>query len=89
MPIIKSAKKQMRQSRKRQARNYATRDEVKEAMKKTLSLAKSGNVEEATKSLPGAYKVIDTAAKKNIFHKNRAAHKKSQLAHAVATMQKK
>jgi small subunit ribosomal protein S20 len=89
MPIIKSAKKQMRQSRVRQKRNNATRTRAKEAEKNTLNLVKEGNAEEASKSLQVAYKAIDTAAKKNIFHNNRAARKKSKLAHAVAGLQKK
>lgn len=89
MPVIKSAWKQLRQSRVRHKRNYAVRVQVKEVVKKTLQLAKSGDAASAAKSLQSAYKIIDTAAKKHIFHVNRAAHKKSRLAHAVGVLTKK
>lgn len=38
------------------------------------------NKEEAQKILNSVYKLIDKACKKNIFHKNTAARKKSKLA---------
>lgn len=79
----------MKQSRVRQERNYETRVQVKEVVKKTLQLVKSGDVAEASKSLQSAYKLIDTAAKKHIFPANRAARKKSRLAQAVGALQKK
>lgn len=89
MPVIKSALKQLRQSRAHHTRNYATRVQVKEVVKKTLQFAKAGNSEEAAKSLQSAYKIIDIAAKKHIFHTNRAARKKSNLARAVSAIGKK
>ena len=45
---------------------------------------KEGKKDEALKLLPKVYKVIDTAAKKNIIHKNNAARKKSLYARMVA-----
>jgi len=78
MPVIKSAKKKMRQAIVRTERNKATRSELKTYMKKFMTLAKS-NTEEAQKLLPKAFKVIDTAAKKKILHKNNASRKKSLL----------
>jgi len=83
MPIIKSAKKQMQQSRKKRARNFPIRSELKTTYKKALDLIKEGNIEEAKKFLPFAYKIIDMAAKKNIIHDKNAAHKKSRIARAL------
>jgi len=82
MPIIKSAKKKARQALTHFDRNQATRTKVKTFMKKVLTLSKT-KPEDAKKLLSEAYSVIDTAAKKNILHKNNAAHKKSLLARSV------
>ena len=69
----------MRQAVKSQARNYKTRVDLKKIIKDVLKLAKEGKIAEAEKLLPQAFSVIDTAAKKNIIHKNNAARKKSRL----------
>lgn len=83
MPVIKSAKKKARQAIVRTERNKATRTKVKTFMKKVVTLSKT-NLEEAKKVLPLAYSAIDTAQKKNIFHRNNAARKKSLLARTIA-----
>lgn len=89
MPVIESAKKQMRQSLKKRARNTPVRSELKSVFKKALLLLKEGKVEEAEKFMAKAYSVIDTAAKKNLIHKNNAARKKSRLAKTLASAKKK
>lgn len=83
MPIIKSAKKRVRQAKKRRDRNFPIRTKMKTYMKKVLDAVKAGNKDEAEKALKPAYKIIDTAAKKNIIHKNNAARKKSMLARRI------
>jgi small subunit ribosomal protein S20 len=82
MPVIKSAKKKARQALKREERNKGVRTQVKTFIKKVTTLSKTNN-EEAVKLLPIAYKVLDTAAKKHLIHKNNAARKKSLLARSV------
>lgn len=84
MPIIKSAKKRVKQAEKRRQRNYPLRSLMKTNMKKVLTATAQGNKEEAEKLLPGTYKIIDTAAKKNIINKKNAGNKKSRLARAIA-----
>lgn len=86
MPLIKSAKKRMKQAEVRRQRNYPVRSSMKTHMKKVLVLAKEGKKEEAEKLLPVTYKIIDTAAKKNIIHSNNADRKKSRLARTVANI---
>jgi small subunit ribosomal protein S20 len=86
MPIIKSAKKRVKQAEKRRQRNFPVRSSMKTHIKKVLLLAKEGKKQEAEKELPTAYKIIDTAAKKNIIHNNNAARKKSRLAKTVANI---
>lgn len=88
MPVIKSAKKQMRQAIKRRARNAPLRNEVKTVYKKQLKFIADGKVEEAVKFMPTAFSVIDMAYKKNLLHGNNAANKKSRLALALSKLQK-
>lgn len=86
MPIIKSAKKRMKQNIVRAERNKSTRSQAKTYMKKVLTAVKEGKKEEAQKGLSMAYAMIDTATKKNILHPNTASRRKSLLARSVAGM---
>ena len=72
MPIIKSAKKKLRQDKKRAARNVVAKTKVKEAVK---SVKKTPTKEGVSK----AYSALDQAVKKKIIHKNKAARIKSQI----------
>lgn len=73
----------MRQTQTRTERNKSTKTMVKTFEKKVMVLSKS-HPEEAKKLLPKAYKVMDTACKKNILHKNTVARKKSKMAKAIS-----
>ena len=72
MPIIKSAKKRVRVAAKATIRNSKTKRLLKVAMK---LFGKSPVAETAS----SAQSAIDTAAKKGIMHKNKAARLKRQL----------
>lgn len=87
MPIIKSAKKRMKQNIKRRARNFPVRSELKTLLKKELGFIKDGKIEDAQKLLPAVYSIIDMACKKQILHPNNAARKKSRLARALNELQ--
>lgn len=89
MPIIKSAKKRMKQNNKARARRFPVRNEMKTLFKNGLKLIKDGKAEEAAKFMPKVYSIIDTACKKDIIHKNNAARKKSRLARALNELQTK
>ncbi|MFA6917629.1 MAG: 30S ribosomal protein S20 [Candidatus Gracilibacteria bacterium] len=89
MPVIRSAKKQMRQNNKRRAQRFPIRNQMKTTYKKAIDLLKNGKVAEAEKLMPTAYKVIDMAAKKHIIHKNNANRKKSLLARGLSALQGK
>jgi len=84
MPIIKSAKKRAKQSLVRQGRNYNVRTAVRKSMRIVMDACKEGDKSTAEKTLSAAYKAIDTAAKKNVLHKNTAARRKAMLARNVA-----
>jgi ribosomal protein S20 len=77
MPIIKSAKKRVRVAEKQSIQNSKTKRSLRESMKAfhaSLSAKK-----DTTKAQAEAYSAIDTAVKKGIISKNKAARKKSQL----------
>jgi len=88
MPVIKSAKKRMRQNVKRRERNFPIRSRLKTLIKRQLTLSQEGKFEEAKKHLPAVYSMIDTAVKKNILHSNTAARRKSLLARALNDAEK-
>ncbi len=82
MPIIKSAKKALRQSFKRRKMNIKKTEAFKGAIKAVNafkgSAAEKG--EEAKAVLAKAYKALDKAAKTGVIKKKTAARKKSRLA---------
>lgn len=79
MPIIKSAKKRARQTESRTIRNVKTKRTLREAIKSFTQAVATGKAEAITDAQKKANSAIDTAAKKNIIHKNKAARRKSQL----------
>ena len=83
MPNIKSAKKRVLVNAKKTEQNKAIRSAVKTEMKKVESLIKANKLEEAKAALAAAYKAIDSACTKNIYHANNAANKKAKLAKKV------
>lgn len=85
MPIIKSAKKRVKVSAKAATRNAKTKRTLREAVKSFHAALTGGKQNEISEAHSKANSAIDTAAKKNVIHKNKAAHKKSQLAKAAKT----
>lgn len=83
MPITKAAKKALRQSKKRRARNVRRKNAFKDIIKNIRKLALENKKEEALKLLPKAYKALDKAAKTGVIEKNTAARKKSRLTKLV------
>ena len=72
MPVITSAKKKMRQDKKRTRDNFRVKEEYRQAVR----VAKE---KPTKKSVSHAQSVIDKAAKRNIIHKNKAARLKRQI----------
>ncbi len=79
MPIIKSAKKRMRQDQKRREQNRAIQRRIKTVSGKLSQLINQKKTEEAKKKLPKVIALMDKAASKGIWHKNKAAREKSKL----------
>jgi small subunit ribosomal protein S20 len=72
MPVIKSAKKKLRQDIKREKINDLLRKTFKAAIKEAQ---KSKTAEKIRKAVV----LVDKAVKKNLIHKNKAARIKSSL----------
>lgn len=80
MANIKSAKKRIAVSAKKQLRNKSVRSATRTAVKKVCLAVEAGDKAQAAEAHRLAVKAIDQAASKGIYHKNTASRKKSQLA---------
>src|SRR4051812_36151406 len=80
MPIIKSARKRVKVAQSANLRNYRTRREMREAIKTFSKALVSKNVKQITEAERAAASAVDTATKKDIIHKNKAARIKARLA---------
>ncbi len=77
MPVIKQAIKKVRQDRRKAQINL----KVKTAYKKAVSAFRKGP---STAGLKAVYTALDTAAKTNVIHGNKAARLKSRLSKLIA-----
>lgn len=77
MPIIKSAKKRVRVANKAAIRNSKTKRSLKGAIKAFHAAVTSGK--DVSKAQSEAQAAIDTAVKKGVIHKNKAARQKKAL----------
>lgn len=78
MPLTKSAKKALLTDKRRKAENDITRAKIKSALKGAKIGIRDG-AENISELVSKAYSELDTAAKKNVIHKNKAARLKSRL----------
>ena len=83
MANIKSAKKRILVTSKRQARNRHIKSSTKTAIKKLTAAVGTGQNSEVQNLLSQATAAIDKACSKGVYHKNTAARKKSRLAKLV------
>ena len=79
MPNIKSAKKRVITSAKKNANNTLGKSSMKTAIKKSERAIKAKDKEQAEENLKVAIKRIDKACASGLIHKNKAAREKSRL----------
>lgn len=79
MPITQSAKKALRQSKKRYLANQKKKAELKTAIKIFKKLVLADKPKEAQKQLRTVYKKLDKAAKTHLIKKNKSSRLKSRL----------
>jgi len=84
-----SAKKRVRQNRKRRAINRARKSQVKTQIKHFEAALKSGDLQAATEQFRLAVKKLDKVASTSTMHKNTAARKKSRLAKKLNALKAK
>jgi small subunit ribosomal protein S20 len=75
-----SAKKRIRQNRRRTERNRQQRSKLKTAIK---GVVKAEDAESATTAFRRASALLDRFSTRRLVHPNKAARKKSQLARIV------
>jgi len=83
MPRLKSAKKQMRQSRAHRVRNRAQRTTLRTAIKRVRVAASKAAAETAYQL---AEQLLDRAARRGLIHRNTAARNKSRLRAVVSKL---
>lgn len=88
MPNKKSAKKRMRQNKKREARNRAAKSTMKTLIKKSVALIAAGDVENAAPLVRETQSFIGRLWKRGIVHKNKMRRLQSKLMKKFAAQQK-
>ena len=83
MPITKSAKKALRQNKKRRARNLKQTDIMKKELKTFKKFVEAKNKKDASVALPKVYKTLDKAVKNHLIASNKAARLKSRFTKTV------
>lgn len=101
MPIIQSAKKQLRQNKKRKARNDHFKNLYSESRRLFEKAVKEGDSKTAREILINKkdkdgkttkawlQSLIDKLAKKNIIHKNNASRKKAKYSWMLKALEVK
>jgi len=85
MAHSRSARKRIRQNRRRRLRNRSRKSRVKTAVRAVLERVSSGADPAALDALyRRAASELDRAAKRRVIHPNAAARKKSRLARRIA-----
>jgi len=79
----KSCKKRIRQNEPKRERNRWYAKTMRNAVRDLRAMTDAGEAKEKLKS---TFKLIDTVAKRNQIHQNKAANLKSKLTKFVATL---
>ncbi|HUC95817.1 MAG TPA: 30S ribosomal protein S20 [Candidatus Saccharimonadia bacterium] len=80
MPIIKSAKKRVKVTKRATAKNLKVKRSLRAAVKDLRSAVSASNSKNISDSKRRVQSNLDKAAKKGIMHKNKVARKQRQLA---------
>lgn len=89
MANLKSVKKDIRKSRKRQLQNATQRTRLRTYDKKIRALVLEGKLDEAQTTFRLYAKYLDRAGKTNLIHHGQADRKKSRIALLIARGKKK
>lgn len=78
-----SAAKRHRQSEKRRIHNRIVRSRVRTSVKRVLEAVEANDRQKAENAYQEFTSLIDSAARKGVYHGNTAARKKSRMAKKV------
>lgn len=84
MPITSSAKKALRQSKRKKAFNERRKRLYRDAVKEFKKAIAAKDFDAAKSILPKVYQTLDKAAKGNTIAKNKASRTKSRLTHSLS-----
>ena len=88
MPNIKSAKKRVLTSKRKNDENVLVDSRMKNSIKKLEKTVKDGDKEKSAELLNTTLRNIDKAQNIGLVHKNNAARKKSRLTKKVNSINK-
>ena len=86
MPNTASAKKRLRQSIDRRARNRSTKTSIRTLTRKIREAITAKDVAKSEADFGTLVKKLDRAAGKNVIHANAAARTKSRLTKAIKSI---
>ncbi|AIU33210.1 MULTISPECIES: 30S ribosomal protein S20 [Corynebacterium] len=86
MANIKSQKKRVLTNEKARLRNKTIRSAVRTEIRKFREAVAAGDKTAAETQLRVASRALDKSVSKGVFHRNNAANKKSNMAHALNKM---
>jgi ribosomal protein S20 len=86
MPIIKSAKKRMKQAATAKARNQNTKRSLRAEIKGLMAAIEAKDTKKAAEALKKVQSNLDKTVKKNVLKKNTAARKLSRLTDQVKAL---
>ena len=86
MPNNESAKKRVRQTAKRRARNRWRKTDIKEQIKAFHNAVREHDVEKAEAEFRKVCSVLDRVATTSTLHRNTAARRKSRLSRRLKNM---
>lgn len=84
MPITKSAKKALRQNKRRKENNINRKKKSKELIKSAKLLVSQKETKKAEELIPQIYKALDKSVKSGIIKKNTASRRKSRIVKMIA-----
>jgi small subunit ribosomal protein S20 len=89
MPIIKSAKKALRSSKRKRVFNLVRKDAISKNVKSFKKLISENKLKEAKEMFSKVQKAFDKAVKTNYIKKNTSSRKKSRLSKMLKKAQEK
>ena len=81
-----SARKRVRQAAKSRQHNMSLRSKARTSMKKVITAIEAGDKKSAQELFQAMVPVVDSVARKGLYHKNKIARHKSRLNAKIKAM---